>query len=175
MSDSVLVTYATKYGSTMEVAEAIAATLREKGLLVAVQPAAKVKALEPYSAIVLGAPLYIGRLHGDMRRFLSNHQEALAEHKTVFFALGPTENREEDWAVTRKQFEQELANFPWFKPIARELFGGKLDPAGLRFPDSLAAMLPASPLYHAPASDARNWDAIRTWAEGLAVAFTAEK
>ena len=42
MPDSILVTYATKYGSTREVAQQVAATLREKGLEVSVQPARQV-------------------------------------------------------------------------------------------------------------------------------------
>jgi len=57
MSDSILVTYATRYGSTQEVAEAIAATLRESGLEVDIQPMRKVQTLERFRAIVMGAPL----------------------------------------------------------------------------------------------------------------------
>ena len=45
MSASVLVAYATRYGSTQEVAEAVAATLRERGLEVDVQPMRKVSGL----------------------------------------------------------------------------------------------------------------------------------
>lgn len=167
MSAKVLVTYATKYGSTREVAEAVAKTLSEKGLAVELQPVASVQTLEPYSAVVLGAPFYIGHLHGDARKFLTRHQAALTAQKTAFFALGPTEDNEADWTETRKQFDQELTLLPWFNPVARALFGGKLDPKRLRFPDSLLGILPASPLHNAPASDARNWDAIRAWAESL--------
>jgi menaquinone-dependent protoporphyrinogen oxidase len=43
MSASVLVGYATRYGSTREVAEAIAAALREHGLEVDFQPMQKVR------------------------------------------------------------------------------------------------------------------------------------
>lgn len=56
-----------------------------------------------------------------------------------------------------------LAKLPWLKPLAVEVFAGKLDPAKLRFPDSLLTMLPASPLHGMPATDARDWAAIRTW------------
>ncbi len=38
MSSSVLVAYATRYGSTQEVAEAVAATLRERAFEVDLQP-----------------------------------------------------------------------------------------------------------------------------------------
>jgi len=59
MQIKVLVAYASKYGSTQEVAEKIAATLRENDLLVDLKPIREVKPLEEYTAIVLGAPLYI--------------------------------------------------------------------------------------------------------------------
>ena len=63
--------------------------------------------------------------------------------------------------------DKELANYPWLEPVAAELFGGAYDPAKLRFPDSLLAVFPASPLHQMPASDLRDWDAIRAWANGL--------
>jgi len=43
MSDRILVTYATRYGSTQEVADKIAAALREGSLAVDVQPAKQVR------------------------------------------------------------------------------------------------------------------------------------
>jgi menaquinone-dependent protoporphyrinogen oxidase len=94
MSDSVLVAYATSYGSTLEVAEAVAATLRERGLEVDIQPMRQVRTLAGYSAVVLGAPLYMFRWHKDARRFLSRHRQALTKHppesiRVAIFALGP--------------------------------------------------------------------------------------
>lgn len=46
MQTKVLVTYATRYGSTQEITEAIADTLRESGLVVDLEPMRKVKTLE---------------------------------------------------------------------------------------------------------------------------------
>ncbi len=168
MSDSILVAYATRYGSTQEVAEQVAATLRESGFEVGLQPARQVRALEGCRAVILGAPLYIGRWLKDARRFLARHQESLAGRPVAIFTLGPTRAAEEDWQDVRTQMDQELAKFPWLKPIAVELFGGVYDPAKLRFPDSLLATLPASPLHGMPASDLRDWEAIRAWASSLA-------
>ena len=79
MSSSVLVGYATQYGSTQEVAEAIAETLRESGLEVDLQPARDVRDLAEYTGVVLGAPLMAGRWHKDAQCLLSRHREALAE------------------------------------------------------------------------------------------------
>ena len=90
MSALVLVGYATQYGSTKEVAEAIAGTLREAGLEVDLQPLSKVRTLESYSAVVLGAPLIMFRWHKDAMNFLSRHRNALSERPVAIFALGPT-------------------------------------------------------------------------------------
>ena len=65
MSSLVLVGYATRYGSTQEVAEMVAATLRECGLEVDVQPLRKVGTFAKYSGIVLGAPLFMFHWHKD--------------------------------------------------------------------------------------------------------------
>ncbi len=95
MSVSVLVGYATHYGSTQEVAEAVAATLRECGLEVDIQSMRKVRTLAGYSAVVLGAPLYMFRWHKDARRFLSRHREALTQRPVAIFALGPVTTGDE--------------------------------------------------------------------------------
>ncbi|MDY6878484.1 MAG: flavodoxin domain-containing protein [Chloroflexota bacterium] len=168
MSDSILVTYATRYGSTQEVAEAVAATLRDSGLEVDIQPMRQVLTLEGYSAIVLGAPLYIGRWHKDAQRFLSLHQQALTQRPVAIFTLGPTQPDEEEGEDAHAQLDQELAKYPWLTPVALELFGGKYDPAKLSFFHKLLATLPASPLHQMPASDLRDWTAIRAWARELA-------
>ena len=169
MSDPILVAYATRYGSTQEVAEQVAATLRERGLEVELKPARQVRTLEGYRAVVLGAPFYIGHWLKDAQRFLTRHQTALTERPVAVFTLGPTRAEELHSPEVRAQLDQELTKYPWLKPVAAELFGGKYDPAKLRFPDSLAAKLPASPLYNQPASDARDWAAIRAWASDLVV------
>ena len=167
MEGKILVAYATKYGSTREVAEAVATALTEKGLPVDLQPARSVRSLDRYNAVVLGAPLYIGKMHGDARSFLSRHQQALILRPPAIFALGPTENVEKDWQEIQAALEAEIAAYGWLKPAALKLFGGKLDPSKFRFPDSLLKIIPASPLRDKPASDIRDWPAIRAWAESL--------
>jgi menaquinone-dependent protoporphyrinogen oxidase len=168
MSASILVTYATRYGSTQEVAEAVAAALRKAGREVDLQPVRKVRALEGYGLVVLGAPLYIGRWHKQAHRFLEQQREALPQRPVAVFALGPLHEAEEQWRAVRVQLDQALAKHPWLAPAAVEIFGGKYNPAKLRFSDKVLAAAPASPLYQIPACDLRDWAAIRTWAEALA-------
>jgi menaquinone-dependent protoporphyrinogen oxidase len=168
MAASILVGYATRCGSTQEVAEAIAAALREDGHSVVSQPARQVRTLDGCDAVVLGAPLYMFRWHKDALRFLARHQQALSGRPAAVFALGPFHEDAKEFQEARGQLDKELLKFPWFAPVAVEIFGGKFDPAALRFPMNL---LPA--LKQMPASDIRDWTAIRAWAYGLAAQFVA--
>jgi menaquinone-dependent protoporphyrinogen oxidase len=159
----ILVGYATSYGSTKEVAGAIASALNESGCTVDVRPAREVRTLASYAAVVLGGPLLMFRWHKDAKNFLSRHRRALSKLPAAVYATGPTHDPYDDaeWRNSRSQLDRELSRFPELKPVAVELFGGKYDPAKLRFPISLL-------VGDAPASDLRDWDAIRAWAEGLA-------
>jgi menaquinone-dependent protoporphyrinogen oxidase len=163
MAVSILVGYATRTGSTQEVAETIAAALREDGFSVTCQPVRQVRTLEGYDAVVLGAPLYMFRWHKDVLRLLARQQQALKARPAAVFALGPFHVEAKEFQDARAQLDKELLKFPWFAPITIEIFGGMFDPAKLRFPMNL---MPA--LRQMPASDIRNWTAIRTWAHGLA-------
>jgi menaquinone-dependent protoporphyrinogen oxidase len=166
MSASVLVTYATRYGSTQKAAEAIAAALREHGLAVDVQPVREVNTIEGYRTVVLGAPLYMFHWHKDALRFLTRHRAALSTRPVAIFVLGSIHNEEKEYQGAREQLDKELAKFLWLIPTAIAIFGGKFDPQVLTFPYNL---IPA--LKKMPASDVRDWVAIRAWADDLATQF----
>ncbi|MEZ4862786.1 MAG: flavodoxin domain-containing protein [Caldilineaceae bacterium] len=161
--DAILVAYASRHGSTAEVAEAVAETLCARGLAVDLQNLRDVQTLAGYRAIVMGAPLYMFRWHNDAKHFLADHQQAIATLPTAVFALGPFADKPKDWEGVRAQLDSELAKFPWLKPVTVEIVGGKFDPATLRFPFN---WIPG--LHQLPVSDIRDWDAIRAWANNLA-------
>ena len=162
MKPSVLVTFATRYGSTREVAQKIADTLKESGIEVDFQLIREVRSVEKYQAVVLGAPLYMFRWHKDARRFLSKHRKEIVQRPIAIFALGPIHDEEKEWQDVQKQLDKALAKYPWLNPAAVEIFGGRFDPARLRFPYSF---LPA--MKKIPASDIRDWAKIKSWAENL--------
>jgi len=166
MSASVLVAYATRHGSTQEVAETIAATLRECGLQVDIQPMQEVQTLDPYRAVVLGTPIYMCIFHRDTTHFLEQHRSALTTRPVAIFALGALHADEEEFQLAREQLDKELAKFPWLTAQATATFGGKFDPANLDYPLNLMA-----PLRNMPVSDMRDWTAIRAWASDLAAQF----
>jgi len=128
----------------------------------------QVHALEGYRAVVLGAPLFMFHWHKDARRFLSRHREALTQRPVAIFALGPVGSPidEKGWQTCRAQLDQDLAQFPWLRPVALELFGGKIDPAKFRFPEKLLSKQIAKAM---PVTDSRDWTAIHAWASALAV------
>jgi menaquinone-dependent protoporphyrinogen oxidase len=156
-----LVAYATKHGSTREVAEAIASALVEHGHVAELRPAHEVKSVGAYDAVVLGGALYTGRWHRDARAFLTQHRRALAERPVAVFGMGPRTLAASDVADSRAQLDRALAAVPDVQPVSVATFGGVVDPAQLRFPFS-----------RMPASDARDWDAIEGWAVFVAELFT---
>jgi len=54
----------------------------------------------------------------------------LAGIPVAVFALGTVQDphNEEEWQDSRSQLDNELIKFPWFKPRAVQMFGGRFDP-----------------------------------------------
>ncbi|MHB0977662.1 MAG: flavodoxin domain-containing protein [Candidatus Aquicultorales bacterium] len=170
MAGSILVAYATRYGSTGEVADAVGDGLRERGLDVEIRAMRDVRSVETYKAAVLGSAFYIGSMLKEAKLFLEQHRSSLEKIPVAFFALGPI-SADEELEEARSQLDQALAQAPWLKPVAAEMFIGKYDPSKLRLTDKLIAALPASPLHGVKARDDRDWDAIRNWTESLPAAL----
>ena len=162
-ANKVLVTYATMSGSTQEIAEFIAAELNGRGVLAEIRPSRLVNDLTGYSAIVLGAPLYMFRMHRDAVRFLARNRKSLCTLPVAVFSGGLyVSNTEEDQREVRRQLTSELDKFPWLKPVSVLQVGGRFDPSLLRFPYNL---IPA--LKQSPPADLRDWNAIRDWTHSL--------
>lgn len=156
----ILVAYATKRESTHEVADAVAARLHERGYEVDVRPAAEVGTLAPYHAVVLGGALYAGRWHRDARRFLAEHRDDLTRIPVAIFAMGPLKLEPDEIAGSRRQLDRALAKERQLAPVSVTIFGGMIDPAKLRFPFN-----------RIEGGDARDWAAIRSWADEIAGRF----
>ncbi len=157
-----LVAYGTRYGSTREVAETVAATLTEQGIDTEVKQAREVRSLDGYDAVVLGTPLYMGALHKDVRALLERNKAAFEQTPFALFALGPIK-ADDGLDGSRAQLIEALAKLPVPTPASTAVFVGAYDPARLGFKDKMIAALPASPLRAEAAHDDRDWDAIRDW------------
>jgi menaquinone-dependent protoporphyrinogen oxidase len=162
----ILIAYGTRYGSTREVAETVAAMLTEQGIDTDVKQAREVRSLDDHDAVVLGTPLYLGALHKDVRALLEKNQTALEHTPFALFALGPIK-ADDGIDGSRAQFVNALAKLPVSTPASTAVFVGAYDPARLGFRDKMLTALPASPLHGEVAHDERDWEEIRRWAQGL--------
>ena len=158
---SVLVAYATKYGSTQEVAEAIGSVLQEQGVDAVARPAGEVRSLGGYSAVVLGTALYFFHWRREAHRFLSRNRSTLVGLPVAVFGLGPIEDTPEQFKAAREHLDKGLSKHRWLSSASVAVFGGRLDPAHLRFPDN-------NPAFRAmAASDLRDWESIHSWGRSL--------
>lgn len=158
----VLVAYASKRGSTAEIAETVAAELRRAGLAVSCEPAERVRSLDPYDAVVLGSAVYMKRWRGDAKHFLRKHRRALAARPFWVFSSGPAGDPADDaprWTEPARIIDkvEELGG------RGHVVFGGRL-PADPHGPIE-KAMVENTP---AEFRDRRDWDEIRAWARGVA-------
>ncbi len=170
--DRVLVAYGSKYGSTAEIAEAIGATLRERGLEADVRRARAVRSLEGYRAAVVGSAVYAGRWRSDALRLLNVQRDWLAAHDVWLFSSGPV--GEDDPKADPAQTER------WTKPTkvqqaateigARDhaVFGGKVDVNRGFIRKKMARNVPEA------ARDRRDWDEVAAWAAGIAATLAPE-
>ena len=155
---TVLVAYATRHGSTREVAEDIAGTLRALGADVELREACGVPGpggfardrAGTWSLVVLGAPLYSGRWHRDAHRFLRRHRKELADVPVAVFGMGPRKDDVLAWERSRTQLDRALAKHGWLTPTAVMVFGG------VDAPDKR------------PRRDLRDWTKIDAWAASIA-------
>lgn len=131
---SVLVAYATRYGSTHEAAEAVAAALADRGVATRTALLGEVTDLTGCTGVVVGAPLFMGAWHMDAHAFLRAHREALARLPVAVFALGPTRDPYDpaEWEHSRAQLAKALGRHPWLHPVDVAIFGGRYDPTVAR-------------------------------------------
>jgi menaquinone-dependent protoporphyrinogen oxidase len=158
----VLVTAASKYGATGEIAGAIASELSERGLDAEVVPPEKVTAVDGYDAVVVGSGVYAGHWLAPARELVARSGDALAAKPVWLFSSGPIGDPpkpEEDPVDVAAMREATGAR-------DHRVFAGKLLRKQLSFGEK--AMVIA---FRAPDGDFRDWDEIRDWAAEIAVAL----
>ncbi len=188
----ILVVYATRSGSTAEVAEALAAEFRAAGMEVDVSTAASDPDPSQYAAVVVGGPMIMG-WHRQAVRYVARHRDALAARPTALFitAASLTETGEDQvdgaaivvdpWLAKPPRVPGRLSlkeryarpahylkparkKAPGMRPVSVAFFAGCLDLTRLRLWEKLFVLL----VIRATPGDARHWEAMRTWARDLA-------
>jgi len=162
-----LVTYATRTGSTVGVAEAIAKTLLEHDLEVDVIPMQDVMDLASCQTVVAGSAIQNRGWLPEAVQFVQAHRDELNQKTFAMFAVCMT--------LAMKNGEKYRPQISeWLAPVRRlvhsvseGIFAGVLDIGKIpSFGDRLKFRL--SVLFGVwSEGDHRNWDAIYAWADNL--------
>jgi menaquinone-dependent protoporphyrinogen oxidase len=161
----VLVTYVSQFGSTGEVAAAVAQTLCERGLAADVRRVTHVNDLSPYRAVIVGAPVHSNEWMPEAVDFVRTNRNSLSKLPVAYFltcmTLGLTDRPEERQKIAGV-LEKVQRDIPAVIPIGKGLFAGALDYSKMSF---MYRMIYQVVTPEHTRGDFRDWAAIRAWAE----------
>jgi menaquinone-dependent protoporphyrinogen oxidase len=162
-----LVTAASRYGSTAEIATELGKALRGAlpGVGVDVVPTGRVVDIAGYDAVVLGSAVYFGRWLDEARWQATTHADSLRQRPVWLFSSGPV--GDPSLPDTEPAEAAELAAAIG----AREhvVFPGALHREQLGRRERLAVGL-----LHVADGDQRDWPAVRAWADRIAADLRVE-
>ncbi len=159
---NVLVSAASKHGSTSEIATAIGETLRAAGLDVTVAAPDDVAGLDGYDAAVIGSAVYAGRWMKPAKELIDRIGDGAAARAVWLFSSGPL-------GSPLKPDEEPIDVADLVDATSAEehrVFPGRLERSRLGFAER--AIVRA---LHAPDGDFRDFDEIAAWARGIAAAL----
>jgi menaquinone-dependent protoporphyrinogen oxidase len=157
----VLVTYASKYGSTGGVADAIGKELCSKGLAADVVLINNARNVGSYQGVVIGSATYMGKWMSEAADFVKENRGILRQVPVAYFVVGMTmvQPTEEKRAKALSFMDPILKAVPEIRPVGIGTFAGKLDYNNLSL---LYKTIMKS--RGATEGDFRDWNAIRAWA-----------
>ena len=156
-----LIAYASKCGSTGEVADAIANVLCDQGVDVDVKLAEEVTSLDGYDRVIIDSAVRMGGWLSDALNFVKAQQATLAQLPTVIFSVH-TSNVGDDEASLQARAAYTAPVHQLITPQAEAFFAGKMELARLSLMDRMIVKA-----MKGQDQDLRDWDAIRAWARTL--------
>jgi menaquinone-dependent protoporphyrinogen oxidase len=157
----ILVTFATRAGSTEEVAKAIGQALAAQGATTDVLPVQNVANVAEYDLVVVGSAIRMGSWLPEAVEFVGAHKSQLSSKATAYFLVSGF-LREDTVEMRQKVLAFLDPVRAILEPASIGLFAGKMDYSKLPWLDRTIAKAVGS--YE---GDWRDWQAIRTWALGL--------
>ncbi len=161
MKTKILVAYATRAGSTAQIADKIGQVLAAQGVAVDVMPLKNVSIINSYHAVVLGSAVRIGGWLPEAVKFVEKNKDELSQMPTAFFAVHLL-NLGNDEASRQARLAYLDSVRKLVKPNQEAFFAGVGDWKRVSFLEGLMGKM-----VKAPEADLRDWEAIRSWAEAL--------
>jgi menaquinone-dependent protoporphyrinogen oxidase len=161
MNNRVLVTYATRAGSTPEIAAAIGKSLNERGFTVDVKPVKDKPSLNGYQAVIMGSAIRMGNWLPEAVDFVKANQSALNAMPVALYTVHMLNTGEDE--TSRNARLAYLNNVrPLLTNASEVYFLGKMDFSRISFFDRLI-----SKMVKAVESDQRDWVKISQWAKNV--------
>ncbi|MCX8061683.1 MAG: flavodoxin domain-containing protein [Anaerolineales bacterium] len=162
MNQHILITYATRAGSTAEIAVAIGETLAGRGFGVDVKPVKANPALDGYDAVILGSAVRMGNWLPEMVDFVKRNQIALGQLPVALFTVHMLNlGADETSHAARLAYLNSVR--PLLKPVDEAFFAGKIDLETLSFVDRLIVKMVGAAQKNSSLGDLRNWSEIQAW------------
>jgi len=160
----VLVTAASMHGATAEIAQAIARTLSEQGLAVAVLPPGDVASVEEYDAVVIGSAVYVGHWLDAAKDLVNRCRDELVTRSVWLFSSGPVGDPAGKLARAMDTDPADVVSIRVATgALDHQMFAGKLDRKVLTRPQRVSLLV-----FRGLEGDFRDWAAVRQWADGIA-------
>jgi len=160
----VLVAYASQYGSTSGVADAIGKELCRRGAAVDVCRVKNVGELNEYRGVVVGSAIYRGKWLPEAVEFVQRNRGVLRQVPVGYFlvCMSMLDPSEESRRKALAYLDPVLKAESHIQPLKVGIFAGALNYSNLSLP-----MKAIMKLKGAPEGDFRRWDTIKAWATGL--------
>ena len=167
-SEKILVTYASRCGSTGGVAGAIGGAFCDSGASVDVIRVKNVTDLTPYHAVVIGSAIRNDRWLPEAIDFVAQHQKVLGRLPTAYFltCLTLTKPTKENRKKALAYMDPLRRKAPGVTPVDTGLFAGALEYDKLPF---MMRMIMKMKMQGKGVTegDYRDWASIRAWARGI--------
>ncbi len=161
MTKRVLVTYATRAGSTVGVADAIGAELKRRGLDVDIQPVTANQTVDAYEAVILGSAIRMANWLPEMVEFIKTNQSALRSRPVALFTVHILNTGADETSRAARLAYLNTVR-PFVNAVDEVFFTGRIDLETLSFVDRLMVKMVKSPI-----GDFRDWDGIRAWSSAI--------
>ncbi len=172
MTDRVLIGYGSRYGTTTEIAEAMAKTVQEIGVqvdLVNLKKETPPSPLQNYDLVVIGSGIQAGRWTKEPLEFIKNNIPALSENKVAIFVVCAYAASPDKCDFAQSEFLDKIVEeYPNLAPISTGLFPGLFDFSKYNF--AMRALVKrmvkqeTEPGQEVPEKiDFRDWEMVNDW------------